>query len=148
MPASYHIDPSLGLVYSRGWGTLVPGELFAHARALGTDPRFDPLFSQLADFHDVARFSVSSADVRKLTMLNPFRAGARRAIVASADWVFGMARMYELTLGQPDGDVHVFRDPARAVRWLGLSEDWVLPPPDRFDALFDMSDTAPPPTDD
>lgn len=98
MPASYTIDTLLGVVFSRRWGVLTDRELSAHSRALGQDPRFEPMFRQLADLRDVERFDVSAIGVRALAELNPFARDIRRAGVVRSDVSFGILRMYQSSL--------------------------------------------------
>ena len=121
MPGSYVLDISLRLVLSRAWGVLTAEELLAHASALGKDPRFEPDFNQLSDLRDVRGVALASPDIRDLARLNPFGAGARRAIVSATDEVFGLSRMYEMVRDQPSDEIIVFRDLPPALEWLGLS---------------------------
>ena len=38
----------------------------------------------------------TASTIREMVRLNPFGAGARRALVVTSDELFGMARMYQL----------------------------------------------------
>jgi len=96
MPGAYTINLALSLVLSRGWGVVTDRELLAHVRALTADPRFAPHFHQLADLRDVTDFEVTASTIREMAKLNPFGAGARRALVITSGEVFGMVRMYQL----------------------------------------------------
>lgn len=97
MPVVYTIDLARSLVLSRGWGVVTDCELLAHARALTADPRFARNFHQLADLREVTDARITeSTNKQMLVRLNPFGAGARRAMVVTCDVAFGMARMYQI----------------------------------------------------
>jgi hypothetical protein len=108
MPAGYTIDLERSLVLSRGWGVLTDRELLAHVRALTADPRFAQNFCQLGDLRDVTDVQITAATIREMVRLNPFWAGARRALVVTSDVVFGMARMYQIRDESPD-ELEIFR---------------------------------------
>ncbi len=139
MPGSYTILPESRFVLSRSWGVLTQALLLAHSRALAGDPRFQPSFAQLSDLREVTDITVTAPGVREAAEASPFGAGSRRALVASSDFIFGMARMYELFRENATGEVMVFRDVHEALRWLGprAPSGWhdipALPP----DWLFD-----------
>lgn len=105
MPFAFTIELSRRLVLSRGWGVLTDRELVAHVRALAADPRFRPDLHQLCDFVDVTDVKVTAAGVREMTGLNPFGAGARRALAVSSDVAYGMARMYQIMRGDAPDEV-------------------------------------------
>ena len=111
MPGAYTIDLARSLVLSRGWGVVTDRELLAHARAL------------TADLRDVTDAQVTaSTNKQMLVRLNPFGAGARRAMVVTCDVAFGMARMYQIPRdGSPD-KLEIFREMDDALQWLGIVE--------------------------
>ena len=122
MPVGYTIDLARSLVLSRGWGVVTDRELLAHARALTADPRFARSFHQLADLRDVTDLQVTASTIREMVRLNPFGAGARRAMVVTCDVAFGMARMYQILRdGSPD-KLEIFREMDDALQWLGIVE--------------------------
>ena len=87
MPVGYTIDLARSLVLSRGWGVVTDREILAHARALTADPRFERSFHQLADLREVTDARVTDfANKQMLVRLNPFGAGARRAMVVTCTW--------------------------------------------------------------
>jgi hypothetical protein len=134
MPCSYTILPESRFVYTRGWGVVTDAMILAQARALGSDPRFQPSFAHFYDLRE-AEIAFTSEGVREVALASPFGAGARRAFVSgSSDSLFGMVRMYEI-LREPSPDkIEVFRTVEEALRWLGASAPagWqdipVLPP--------------------
>jgi hypothetical protein len=137
MPCSYTILPESRFVYTRGWGVVTDAAILAQARALKSDPRFQPSFAQIYDLRD-GTIAFTSAGLREVALISPFGAGARRAFVSGpSDSLFGMVRMYEV-LREPVGDeVMVFHGVDEALCWLGtrapsgwqdipvLLRDWV-----------------------
>jgi hypothetical protein len=106
MPCAYTIDLARSLVLSRGWGVLTDRELLVHVRALTADPRFARYLRQLADLRDVTDVQVTASTIiREMVRLNPFGAGARRALVVTSDVVFGMARMYQILRDEPSEEL-------------------------------------------
>ena len=122
MPGAYTIDLARSLVLSRGWGVVTDRELLAHVRALTADPRFAPHFRQLADLRDVTDMQVTASTIREMVRLNPFWAGARRALVVTSDVVFGMARMYQILRDESPDELRIFRKVDDALQWLGIAD--------------------------
>jgi len=136
MPGGYSIDPARSLVLSRAWDVLSGADLSRHARTLASDPGFKPDFNQLCDFRDVTEVRADAAAIRELAALNPFGAGARRALVVSSDVVFGMARMYQILTETSPDEFEVFRDLDEALKWLGVADE-------KAELLRALSATAP-----
>lgn len=122
MPGAYTIDLARSLVLSRGWGIVTDRELLAHVHALTANPRFAPHFRQLADLRDVTDFQVAASTIREMVRLNPFGAGARRALVVTSDGVFGMVRMYQLLTDESPDELQIFRKMDDALRWLWIAD--------------------------
>jgi len=122
MPGAYTIDLARSLVLSRGWGVLTDRELLAHVRALTADPRFARHFRQLADLRDVTEVQFTASTIREMVRLNPFGAGARRALVVTSDVVFGMARMYQILRDESPDELRIFRKVDDALQWLGIAD--------------------------
>lgn len=124
MALEYRLLVQHRVVVTVGTGTLAP-EDFAHARRVArADPAFEPSFMQLMDFRRVTRVALDAESVAALANESMFRPGVRKAIVASTDVAFGLARMYEaLADSRLHQSVEVFRDAAEALRWLGLPEN-------------------------
>lgn len=122
MSGAYTIDLERSLVRSRGWGVLTDRELLAHARALTVDPHFAPNFRQLADLREVTDVQITAATIKEMVRLNPFWAGARRALVITNDVLFGMARMYQILKDESPDELQIFRNMEDALQWLGLAD--------------------------
>ncbi len=118
MPISYRIDKSLGLVFTKGESVLTGQDILTHLQRLRENPDFDPSYDQLVDFQDVIEIPISRGEMETISMRHVFN--GRGAVVAEEDIGFGMMRMYEvLSKFEPD-QFKVFRDMAKARRWLGL----------------------------
>ena len=122
MPCGYTIDLARSLVLSRGWGVVTDREILAHVRALIADPRFARNFHQLLDLRDVTNVQFTASTVREMVRLNPFGAGARRAVVVTNDIVFGMARMYQILADESPDELQIFRKMDDALQWLGIAD--------------------------
>ena len=122
MPCDYTIDLARSLVLSRGWAVVTDREFLAHARALTADPRFARNFHQLIDLRDVTNVQFTAASIREAVRLNPFGAGARRAVVVTNDVVFGMARMYQILADESPDELQIFRKMDDALQWLGIAD--------------------------
>ena len=122
MPCGYTIDLAQSLVLSRGWGLVTDRELLAHVHALTADPRFARSFRQLVDLRDVTDVQVTASTIREMVKLNPFGAGARRAVVVTNDVVFGMARMYQILTDESPDELRIFRKVDDALQWLWIAD--------------------------
>ena len=135
MPSSYWIDAERRLVFNRIWGEFSDGLLIRHAAAIRTDPRVDRGYSQLADLREVARFSLTPDAIRTNADLTPYGPDSRRAIVVANESEYGLARLFQLSLGASGDHVLVSRELAAALTWLGLAPDtrW----PEQVDRVVD-----------
>jgi hypothetical protein len=122
MPGSYTIDPARSLVLTRGWDLVMEREILAHVRALIADPRFARNFHQLIDARDAKSVHFTASTIRELVRLNPFGAGARRAMVVTNDVVFGMARMYQIMADESPDELQIFRHMDDALQWLWIAD--------------------------
>jgi hypothetical protein len=57
-----------------------------------------------------------------MVKLNPFGAGARRAVVVTNDVVFGMARMYQILTDESPDELRIFRKVDDALQWLWIAD--------------------------
>jgi hypothetical protein len=120
VPITYAIDPDKRLVVSHIWGPATESEVHEHNQKLRHDPLFDPTYQQLADMSGVTELLVPTSTVRDTALDSFFAPGVRRAFVACADGVFGMARMFALHAESQGQVVEVFRDRHAAEEWLGI----------------------------
>lgn len=137
MPASYWIDLSREIVFSRGWGALTDAEVLSHAETLRADAKFDPEFQQIIDYSEVTEVRVTTSGVAAVAERNPFRVGARRAVVVGSDEAFGMVRMFQMRTDSDPEQFAIFRSLGPAMEWVGMSAStlWPAQPPD---AIFSI----------
>jgi hypothetical protein len=117
---SYKIDSARRVVITRGWGLLTARELADVTTQILLDPRFDPTYRSLGDLREVTAISVDTIASAHTAATPLFVAGTRRAIVATADVAFGMARMFATFAERAGQDVRVFRELHLAEEWLEL----------------------------
>jgi hypothetical protein len=120
MGMSYRIDPARRVVLTRGWGVLTTRELIDVTTQILLDPRFDPTFRSLGDLREVTDVSVDMAASAHTAATPLFTAGTRRAIVASSDLAYGVARQFAIFAQRSGQDVRIFREMRQAEEWLEL----------------------------
>ncbi|HKQ19781.1 MAG TPA: hypothetical protein VJW75_08545 [Candidatus Eisenbacteria bacterium] len=120
MPASYLIDESRGLVFSRGWDVITDEEMASHAGTLRADPRFNPRFRQIIDFCDLTEIRLTVAGIHGVAQINPFHRDSRRAFVVPSEVAYGLARMFEAFTNSDPEQFRVFRSIGPALEWVGL----------------------------
>jgi hypothetical protein len=119
VPACYKIDKERRLVLSTHFGVVTLEGTLAHQEKLLRDPDFDPSFSQLVDLTHVTKLEVPPEGVRRVAQQSIFSPDSRRAILVTANLVFGMARMFEI-LRESYGEkgICVFRNLDDALEWV------------------------------
>jgi hypothetical protein len=120
LPSTYEIDPEQRLVTSRLWGPVEDSEVYEHNKQLRADPRFDPTYRQFVDLTGVTEIRVTTHMIIDTSLDQFFAPGTRRAMVATNDGVFGMARMFALRAEGLGQTIEVFRDEKPAREWLGI----------------------------
>jgi hypothetical protein len=120
LPATYLIDVERKLVISHAWGAITDDDVREHARMLRSDPLFDPTYRQLVDMSGITEDLVDTNTKQESSRDQLFAPGVRRAWVASADYTFGMARMYAIAAERHGQAIGVFRARSDAEEWLGL----------------------------
>jgi hypothetical protein len=115
---NYRIDPERRLVLTRGWGELSTRELADVMRRIRLDPRFDPTYRSLGDLREVTTITVDTMATAQTAASPLFADGTRRAIVATSEVAFGMARMFASFSERSGQEVRVFRDISLAEAWL------------------------------
>lgn len=83
--------------------------------------RFRPL-AGITDGMGLGKFKVTTQTLRSVAMQgSPYRAAIPRYIVAPTDYLFGMARMYELIGNHSEGKLQVVRTLEEALADLGVT---------------------------
>lgn len=108
------------MVFVTMQGVVTGQDFLLHLRRLRDDPDFDPSFSQLYDLRNAIDIPISSDEMTAIATYRVFDKETRSAVVAEADFSFGMSRMYQALSGADPKKLKVFRDMANARRWLGL----------------------------
>ena len=121
MPVRYCIIASSRLVLTACSGRVTVDEMHRNAKRLSSDPDFDSTFSELIDLHECSGTDARLEHLRYFAEEDdPFSpTNARRAVFASSQFAFGMARMYE-ALWSEAANFAVFRTMEEACQWLGL----------------------------
>jgi hypothetical protein len=83
--------------------------------------RWQPL-AGISDGIAIANLNVSSQTLRSVALQgSPYPTGIPRYIIAPTDYLFGMARMYELMGNHSEGKLQVVRSLEEALAHLGVS---------------------------
>lgn len=129
MPIDIRVDADERVRYSFVTGVVTDAEMMEAYERVVEDPDFDPTLDVIADMTGVVRLEVTANRVRELAerrarnaVLNAAR--PRVAIVAPADVMFGIARMYESSSHRDDGSRRylVCRTMEEAREWLSLPQ--------------------------
>ena len=127
MPVRYRIDEERRILFTEASGEIGEADLQRLWRAIRRDPKEQPDFNELHDYCGVTRVLASarwltefSLSFRRFDLQNR---GAKIAIAAGSDEVFGLSRMTELLRTSSPPEFNVFRKMRLAREWLGLSPD-------------------------
>ncbi len=124
MPADFFIDSPRNMVFSKAAGQLSHADVLDHMDRLQNQPAFLPAFNQLLDFRQVTSVTLSSRQVAELAKRTIFGPTSRRAFAVSADWQFGLARMFGAYREiQGETGIVVFREIKECLDWLSLSSE-------------------------
>ena len=127
MPYRYAIDPDRDLLVVRGWDTLALDEVQEGALDTLSDPAFRPGLRILVDYTRLRRYDLPLQDVRRLAdFLHRHRdaiGAARIAMVAPADAVYGVGRMWSSLQPEWAAEVAFFRTLEEGAAWLDVTPD-------------------------
>ena len=105
MPISYRIDPEHNVILTMASGILTDDDILELKRRLTADPEFKDGMRELSDVRAVTDLRVTTRGVRSMVDQDAKQSSTlhsyKLAIVAGEDAVFGMARMYRCSTGQP-----------------------------------------------
>ncbi len=122
MPVSFHIDAARGIVFTTAEGVVTDHDMADYRRRLVVDCNFRPDLDQLSDYRGATEFRVSTKFQAELAARSPFGEGARRAVVADRDEVYGVLRAAETIHSDRPDEFRLFRDMVEARQWLGLDD--------------------------
>jgi hypothetical protein len=138
MPATYRVDLSNRVVWTRFWGSVTVEEMVAHAQHLHADPRFDPAGRQLLLFNDANPSLITLDGVRLVASVSAWGPGSKRALVMPSPLGMGLGRQYALMTGASPEQIATFHMLSEALAWLGLPPDWAPPPASPVDPVFEI----------
>lgn len=124
MPLSFHYDPEQNVMFTYATGSVSIDDIMSY---YGEVERMDidPQHSILADFTE-ADTNLSYEDIGMMASrrrnVSREAASMKIAVVAKADLVFGIARMYVAMLNDERFEVSAFRDRAKAIKWLNIQD--------------------------
>mgnify|MGYP007056043784 CR=1 FL=1 len=113
------IDSSRRLIVTRVWGRMDLSELQERQALLPDQSGFDSTYDHLFDMSGVTAVEdLGTSALKRLASVRIFSESSRRAVVASGDLEYGMARMYEVFSGSTEKNYAVFRTIDEALEWL------------------------------
>ncbi len=121
MPVTYRIESVAQFIHTRCTGAVVLDEVRQHFVTLSQDPacpsRLDVLLdlSEMTTVPESGQLRIVAADIARIRSQVQF---GSCAIVAPAEAIFGMSRMFEIFTEKYFAATHVFRSEAEATRWL------------------------------
>mgnify|MGYP003345912491 CR=1 FL=1 len=130
MPLTYHIDTARGLVQTTASGVLTDHDVLDLKARLASDPGWSPGMRELADISGIDALEVTADGVRQMVQEDastPDLGAYRLAIVAPANDVFGMARMYQMLTDRVVPNIGVFRSVNEALAWIESPETFRAP---------------------
>jgi hypothetical protein len=100
LPYNHRIYPEYSLSYLSLCGAINVSDCLHAAKAIATDPAFDPNLQFLWDFSDVTSFEGGFQDVsnfvsQRIRLLGHDSLHPNNLMIAQEDTMFGVARMYQ-----------------------------------------------------
>jgi hypothetical protein len=125
MPINYRFIRSKRLILAKGTDPLTDADCSLHAHSVLTHPDFKPGFVELLDLRKATAGKLTSEGVfQTARAVKPHMSRLVRsklAIVAAEEVMYGMARMYQLFIGEIFENIHAFRNIGEALDFIGLS---------------------------
>lgn len=119
MPVVLKIDPHRKVVYSAFYGEVTEAEVLGHGKTIGSDPDFNPEFSEIVDFSSVTNVAISESTLAALAA-NPslFKSSVVHIVVAPNDALFQLVSKYKDFAQSSRPNLFVVRTRAEAYRLL------------------------------
>jgi hypothetical protein len=121
MPVTYVIDQQEKLIRTRCIGNVVVGEVINHFRTLERDPECPDRLDVFLDLSETTSLPFTAEINAVAQEINRVRKKVRFgacAVLATADALFGMMRMFAVLAGSYFSDIQVFRSAPEAEAWL------------------------------
>jgi hypothetical protein len=118
----YALDQEKRIVRVRSWGLVTTRDVQDYFSRLMADPGFESDFRCLHDMREAKQVAIETDHLVESAMAPIFHPGARRAIVAPLDVVYGIARAYSVYNERAGQLVRVFRTMEEAEVWLETGE--------------------------
>lgn len=106
------------LVVTTAFGEVNGQELIENLLNLANDTAFDPTSNHIFNTKQVKSVDVAPAVLKRLAGIELFADTSRRAVVASSDVIFGLARIYEAYRDVSTDRLRIFREYDQAMSWL------------------------------
>jgi len=121
MPITYQIDSEKGLIHTRCVGDVTLTDVVGHFRTLERDPECPGRLDVLLDLSEMTSVPKSEEMRAASYEVSSVRSTVRFdhcAVVAVADAIFGMARMFAVFAEPWFAEILVFRERHEAEAWL------------------------------
>jgi hypothetical protein len=122
MPFTVQVDKRRKLVSITFRGKVDQAELMQPPGVVSAHPDFDPSFSEIVDFSQVAEADFPVALVQRMAREPSIYAPAsRHAVVAPIAHIFGLVRMFQVLAEETRPNLAVVRTVAEAYEFLGIA---------------------------
>lgn len=122
MAIKYKVLPDQKIIITQAQAGVSIDEMRSHMSTVSSHPDIHPDFSHLFDLREAKNINFNTNEVKQLAEFSYFDDSSKRAIVASSDLYYGMARMYEIFKESSSANIRVFRTYEEAKEWIGLQE--------------------------
>jgi hypothetical protein len=128
MPVLSFVDSPARLVITLCIGQVTPKDISATFSEIRSHPGFHPDFRQLSDLSLASSIPLRFPDLYHLQQAcDPFSNQGKRAVVAPDPVPFGLSRMYQLIVNNPNFEVfHSLPDALNFLEWDGAVLEGVI----------------------
>jgi hypothetical protein len=117
---SYIIDSKQQVVFTRVVGVVDGTQLHEHQNRLRDNPCFQPDMRELMDCMGIEDAQLRTIVNSQAVKDSPWGSSARRTIVVSGLFSFGLLRIFQTLMSDAHGDISIFYDIESAKSWLDL----------------------------
>lgn len=124
MPVILKIDSRRRVVYSTFYGEVTGEELLRHGLTIASDPDFRRDFSEIVDFSEVTKSSVSDATLNKMASTpSLYSESVKHIVVASTKEGFRLATRYKALTRKTRPNLFVVRTREEAYELLKQEQE-------------------------